>query len=252
MIARLPDEHAWQFSEDPEGYDPRPEDEQRPVQRQTDPVVVSQWLFPKRNSQRQSADNSLPKPHSSLLVEQSPSLHNLHPPIGVYHNRPCARKQTYSSLSTIWPRITRTTRIWRDATKLVIRNTPVPFHPLPKSFQSLGPFQTCKSRSPQEIRRTIGDNQGKVCLVTELDFFVTYKNQTSERRCSQTELARVHPWVRTLPSSSACAHESAPYWLNRSPTHHQSRRRSPWVHHFLVKSFPGSFDETHTRNARSR
>ena len=60
------------------------------------------------------------------------------------------------------------------------RNAVVLFSPLTKSSQSLRRFQTRKSRSPQEIRRTINDNQGKVCLVTKLDLFMVNKSQTPE------------------------------------------------------------------------
>ena len=59
-------------------------------------------------------------------------------------------------------------------------NTVVLLSPLTKSSKSLWRFQTGKSRSPQEIRGTIDDNQGKVCLVTKLDFFVIDKNQIAE------------------------------------------------------------------------
>ena len=59
-------------------------------------------------------------------------------------------------------------------------NTVVLLSPLTKSSQSLWRFEPGKGRSPQEIRGTIDDNQGKVCLVTKLDFFVIDKNQIAE------------------------------------------------------------------------
>ena len=59
-------------------------------------------------------------------------------------------------------------------------NTVVLLSPLTKSSQSLWRFEPGKGRSPQEIRGTIDDNQGKVCLVTKLDFFVIDKDQIAE------------------------------------------------------------------------
>ena len=59
-------------------------------------------------------------------------------------------------------------------------NTVVLVSPLTKSAQSLWRFQNGKSRSQQEIRGTIDDNQGKVCLATKLDFFVIDKDQIAE------------------------------------------------------------------------
>ena len=64
------------------------------------------------------------------------------------------------------------------------RNTVVILSPLTKSSQSLGRFQTRKSRSPQEIRRTINDDQSKVSLATELDFLMIDENQITKRRCA--------------------------------------------------------------------
>ena len=62
-----------------------------------------------------------------------------------------------------------------------LRDTVVLFGPLTKSSQSLGRFQTRKGRSPQEIRRTVNDDQGKVSLVTKLNFLMTDENQITER-----------------------------------------------------------------------
>ena len=62
-----------------------------------------------------------------------------------------------------------------------LRDTVALFSPLTKSSQSLGRFQTRKGRSPEEIRRTINDDQGKVSLVTKLNFLMTDENQITER-----------------------------------------------------------------------
>ena len=119
---------------------------------------------------------------------------------GLCHDRPSSFEQSNCGLSTIRPRSARSTRIRCYSMELVIRHeligeeslitnnsfrdTVVLFSPLTKSSQSLGRFQTRKGRSPQEIRRTINDDQGKVSLVTKLNLTLRFwLAEALARRC---------------------------------------------------------------------
>ena len=76
------------------------------------------------------------------------------------------------------------------------------FSPLTESSQSLRCFQTRQGRSPQEIRRAINDNQGKVSLVTKL----LRDQQKSDLRMMM--LATLRFWLAEALALRCCKHDS--------------------------------------------